>query len=288
MSYRKRPVAMCFRLACLLLGARQKNAVLVTRSYDRISGGYNGAWTHHMRHLTDELIDRLDVQEGQSALDLTCGTGYATRCIAARTGGRVVGVDASEGMLAQARAECPESCEFVHADILEYLRTLPDNSLDRVACCWGLGYCKPIKVLRQIRRVLKPGGRVGIIDNSLFSLREVLWTSVLTFMEQPAKLENIMTFRFLTGCRQLRLWCRLARLKPTCGWGGEKRYAVASGEEAIARLRATGAAAGFEYAANEQDSPAVFARFAEILEQRYCKEGAIPIVHRYLAGIALK
>ncbi|MDY0167462.1 MAG: methyltransferase domain-containing protein [Thermoguttaceae bacterium] len=288
MLHKKRPFAMGLRVARLLLTASGRNALLVTSSYDRISGGYNEAWTHHMRHLTDELIDRLELHPGQLALDLTCGTGYATRCVAARTGGRVIGVDASEGMLAQARADCPEPCEFIQADILDYLKSVPPDSFDRVTCCWGLGYSKPLGVLRHVRRVLKPGGRVGIIDNGLFSLREVLWASILTFMEQPGKLENVMTFRFLAGRRQLGLWYRLARLRPACGWGGEQRYMVASGEEAIARLRATGAAAGFEYAANECDAGEVFTRFAEILEQRYGKNGAIPIVHRYLAGIAVK
>ncbi len=288
MQYRKHPIRMGARVAKLLLSRGDDHAAWVTRSYDRIGPGYNAAWTDHMRHLTDELIDRLEVQPGHAVLDLTCGTGYATRRLAALAGRRTVGVDASEGMLAQARAECAEPCEFVHADILDYLATVPDATYDRVACCWGLGYSKPLRVLRQVRRVLKPGGRVGVIDNTLFSLREVLWASVLTFMEQPEKLQHVMTFRFLAGRRHLAAWYRLARLRPLCGWSGAKRYTVGSGAEAIERLRATGAAAGFEYASADRDAADVFARFAEILERRHRKDGALPIVHRYLAGIAAR
>ncbi len=284
----KKPVRMVCRVIRLLSGQRSSVASAVTQSYDRISGGYNAAWTNHMRHLTDELIDRLDVCAGHRALDLTCGTGYAAGQIAHRTGQSVIGVDASEGMLAQARLNAAPRCTFVKADILEYLKTLPNDRFDRIACCWGLGYSHPLAVLRQIRRVLKPGGAVGIIDHTVFSLREVLWASMLTFAEQPDKLQRVMMFHFLTGRRQLALWYRLAGLRPQCGWGGRKSYLVGSGAEAIERLRATGAAAGFEYAADDRDAAAIFARFAEIIEERYRRDGQIPIVHRYLAGVAVK
>ena len=144
-----------------------------------------------MRYLTDDLIERLELKPDHTAIDLTCGTGYATRLIAQRTGHPVIGVDASKGMLDQARSECADPCTFIHADILDYLKTVPDESVDVITCCWGLGYSKPLSVLRQIFRVLKVGGKVGIIDNTLFSLREAIWASVLTFMEQPEKLENV-------------------------------------------------------------------------------------------------
>lgn len=288
MKPRKKPLKMLMRLIKLLFTEHHGNAALVTTSYDRISSGYNHAWTTHMRCLTDELIARLDIKPGHTAIDLTCGTGYATGLIAQRTEHPVVGVDASCGMLTQARAAYADRCTFIQSDILDYLKTVPDQSVDVITCCWGLGYARPLSVLRQIRRILKNGGTVGIIDNTLFSLREILWTSMLTFMEQPDALEHLMTFRFLTGRRHLAMWFRLAGLRPSDTWGGEKRYLAASGPEAIDRLQATGAAAGFEYAAQAEASEAIFARCAELLQQRYGNAGGIPIVHRYLAGIAHK
>ena len=215
-------------------------------------------------------------------------SGYATGLIAEKTGTAIIGVDRSEGMLQQARQNYPNACYFIHADILEYLKQLPDESVDAVTCCWGLGYSKPLKVLRQIKRILKKGGKCGIVDNTIFSLREVMYCSTLAFMEQPEKLENLMKFRFLMGKRHLWTWLRLAGLKPLDVWGGSKSYKVESGEKAIARLRATGAAAGFEYAAAEPDSEEIFRRFAEILEEKYMRNGSIPITHRYLGGIAVK
>lgn len=261
---------------------------MVQKSYDRISADYDETWTRHMRDLTSGLIDKLELQPGQKVLDLTCGTGYATGLIAEKTGATVIGVDHSEGMLQQARRNCLGSCEFICADVLEYLQHLPDESVDVITCCWGLGYSKPLKALKQIKRVLKEGGRCGIVDNTIFSLREVMYCSMLAFMEQPDKLGNLMKFRFLMGKRHLWTWLRIAGLKPLNAWGGRKSYEVESGVKAIERLRATGAAAGFEYAAADADADAIFRRFAEILEQKYMRDGKIEITHRYLGGVAVK
>jgi anti-sigma factor RsiW len=62
---------------------------------------------------------------------------------------------------------------------------------------------------------------------------------------------------------------------------------VPTGRAAIERLTATGAAAGFEFAADPALRDAVFARFAEIIEARRTERG-IPITHRYLAAVGEK
>jgi ubiquinone/menaquinone biosynthesis C-methylase UbiE len=285
---RKKLFKTFFHLLHLFFFKGNRTDGLVQKSYDRLSCGYDDSWTNHMRGLTEALIDKMDIKAGQSALDLTCGTGFATGLIAERTGQKVIGVDRSEGMLCQARTNYGDVCDFVQSDILEYLKSIPDGSFDVITCCWGIGYSKPLSVLREIKRVLKNSGKVGVIDNTIFSLREVMYCSLLTFMEQPEKLENLMKFRFLMGSRQMGLWYRLAGLKPTSLWGGSKSYTVDSGKAAIERLRATGGAAGFEYASREDDSDEIFERFAEILEQKYMKDGQVAVTHRYLGGIAIK
>lgn len=279
---------MLMHVLRLFFSKNNQTDSLVQKSYDRISSGYDETWTGHMRDLTSELIVKLEIKPNQKVMDLTCGTGYATGLIAQASGIETVGIDNSKGMLEQAQQNCPETCTFLQADILRHLETISSETYDVITCCWGLGYSKPLKVLRQIRRVLKKGGRVGIIDNTLFSLREVMYCSTLAFMEQPHKLINLMKFRFLTGKNHLRLWFRLAGLKPMAIWGGSKTYEVKSGVEAIERLRATGAAAGFEFAAQDEDADEVFGRFAEILEQKYHVQGRIPITHRYCGGIGIK
>jgi ubiquinone/menaquinone biosynthesis C-methylase UbiE len=283
----KKPFKLFFRIVSLYFSKQNQTEKLVSQSYDCISPNYDNTWTHHMRDLTSALIDKMQIPPNAKAIDLTCGTGFATGLVSQKTNSKTIGIDASEGMLTQAHQN-HLNCEFIQSDILAYLKTLPNESIDIITCCWGLGYSKPLQVFRQIRRVLKKGGQFGVIDNSLFSLREVMVCSMLAFMEQPDKLQNLMKFRFLTGPKQLWLWLKLAGLKPQTVWGGSKSYPVESGIKAIEKLRATGAAAGFEYAAKPEDSDEIFARFAEILEQKYKVNGRIEIIHRYLGGIAVK
>jgi len=279
---------MLSRIVYLFFFKPDNCAEFVGKSYDRISPGYDDAWTEHMRNLTEALINELHPDFGDIAIDFTCGTGFAANLIAQRTKTKVIGVDKSRGMLDRARINYGSTCDFINADVLEYLRTLPDSSYDIITCCWGLGYSKPFAVLKQIKRILKPGGKAGIIDNSLFSLREIIYCSFLTFMEQPEKLVNLMRFRFLMGKWQLGLWFRLLGFKPTCLSSGNKTYKVLTGQSAIERLTATGAAAGFEYAAAPDNKEQIFKRFAEIIEEKYLKKDGIAITHRYLVGIAQK
>jgi len=97
-----------------------------------------------------------------------------------------------------------------------------------------------------------------------------------------------MKVRFLPASWALAAMMRAAGLAVRASWGGSKTYVVATGESAIARLTATGAAAGFEFAADPALRDAVFARFAEILAARCRTPQGIAITHRYLAAVGVK
>lgn len=276
------------RVGRLLLFPPRPTADLIRTSYDRIAPGYDEAWTRHMRGLTLQMLERLAPPAGAVCLDLTCGTGFVTRQLAEHTGRPATGVDASEGMIAMARAQQGPACRYVHAEALAYLRALPARSADIVTCAWGLGYTRPVAVLCEMARVLRPGGRIGVIDNSLFSLVEVLACSMRAFADQPESLVHVMRVRFLPGSGSMAALLRLAGLGVRWQADGAHTYRVTNGEAAIERLTATGAAAGFEFAARPEHRDEVFARFARMLEQRYSAAGGIPITHRYLAAIGEK
>jgi ubiquinone/menaquinone biosynthesis C-methylase UbiE len=270
----------------LLWRQGQTTGKLLQSSYDQIAGGYDKVWTHHMRDLTDALLARLLVRPGESAVDLTCGTGYLSGKLLQRGAGDVIGVDASGGMVRTARANYPDA-EFVHADALDYLRSRPAGSADVITSGWGLGYCSPRAVLGEIRRVLRPGGRVAIIDNSLFSLAGVLWASLRAFAEHPGALQHVMKVKFLPHSLALASLMRIAALGVSARGDGSRSYTAPNGHAALDRLRATGAAAGFEFAADAEHTEVVFDRFAEIIEAD-CAPGAVRIVHRYLWALGVR
>ena len=286
MRRRRKWVSLAARTTRLFWTQQQTTGQVVQSSYDNIAGGYDDAWTDHMRDLTDSMLDRLDVRPGDVAIDFTCGTGYLSGRLLARGAGSVVGVDASAGMVRTAGENYP-SAEFVCSDALEYLRSMPAGSVDVVTSGWGLGYCSPRAVIGQIRRVLRPGGRVAIIDNSLFSLAGVLWASFRAFAEYPDALQHVMKVQFLPHSIVLATLMRGAGLGVGARGDGARSYSVPDGQTALARLRATGAAAGFEFAASPELTQTVFDRFAEIIEAD-CAPGPVRIVHRYLWALGVR
>lgn len=109
------------------------------------------------------LLDRAGVSPGQALLDVGCGTGIVARLARERVGaeGRVVGVDASPHMLAVARAVAPE-IDFREGKA-EALPVAEDAAFDVVTCQQALQFFPDqAGALRQMRRVLRPGGCVAV------------------------------------------------------------------------------------------------------------------------------
>jgi SAM-dependent methyltransferase len=111
-----------------------------------------------------------EIELGQTVLDLGCGAGLDLIMAGEKVGaeGKVVGVDASDDMLALARANVDRVGLLDRVDLrLGAIENLPveDHSVDRVIsnCVVNLSTDKP-RVFREVRRVLKPGGSAVIAD----------------------------------------------------------------------------------------------------------------------------
>lgn len=117
-----------------------------------------------------KLIEAVAPRRGSRVLDVCCGTGMITLDLAQRLGaaGRVVGVDFSESMLAVAAANLRKSglrdrVGLVCADA----QKLPfaDNTFDAVTIGYGLRNVGDMRqTLLEIKRVLKPGSRIGSLE----------------------------------------------------------------------------------------------------------------------------
>jgi ubiquinone/menaquinone biosynthesis C-methylase UbiE len=113
------------------------------------------------------LLELVPVRPGEAVLDVATGPGTVARVAAALAGpsGRVVGVDISPAMLAIGRAWTPEA----GAAPIEYLEAsassmpVPDAAFDVAYCQQGLQHmADPLAALREMRRALKPAGRIGL------------------------------------------------------------------------------------------------------------------------------
>ena len=241
-----------------------------------------------MQIFSKEMIDRLEMPKKGKALDLTCGTGYVTGLLATRMTGDIIGVDISQGMINVAEEKYSEKCSFICSDILKYLQGEPSNSADIVTCAWGLGYLQPYKIIKEISRILKPGGRVAIIDNSLFTVFEVVISGLFTVADFPEAIKHIMNVRWLLTKGALTRRLRFCNLQIIDSWKGSKTYYAKDGNDAIKRLIATGTAAGYDLCFDKRYHKNISERFGKIFSEIYGEKKGIPITHRYIAAIAIK
>jgi demethylmenaquinone methyltransferase/2-methoxy-6-polyprenyl-1,4-benzoquinol methylase len=124
-----------------------------------MTAGLDGRW----RRACAEAV----VRPGDLVLDACCGTGDLALADARAGGRRVTGLDFSEPMLERARRKGAQvtDCylEWVRGDLL----ALPfeDGSFDAATVGFGVRNVEDIPAaLRELRRVLRPGGRVGVLE----------------------------------------------------------------------------------------------------------------------------
>jgi ubiquinone/menaquinone biosynthesis C-methylase UbiE len=110
-----------------------------------------------------DLIEAAALTPGERVLDVACGTGVVTRLAAERVGtdGSVAGLDVNPGMLQVARSVTPPNLEISWYETGAEAMPLPDGAFDVVLCQMGLQFiADKLAALREMRRVLGPGGRL--------------------------------------------------------------------------------------------------------------------------------
>ena len=113
------------------------------------------------------LVAAADVRPGQTVLDVACGRGACLYPALDAVGpaGRVVGIDLAPGMVEALRAEL-DARGIANAEVAvgdAEAIDLPDASVDVVTAGFVIFFCPdPDRVLREVRRVLRPGGTVAL------------------------------------------------------------------------------------------------------------------------------
>ncbi len=120
-------------------------------------------WSQNLR-----VMDALGIDRSDHILDVGCGHGRSLAELASRASmGHVVGADPSELMVEIASQRNRPLIEAARVEVvLATVESLPftDDFFDRVLCVHVLYFWKDLDVsLREIARVLKPGGRLGLL-----------------------------------------------------------------------------------------------------------------------------
>jgi len=127
-----------------------------------------GAFVGGERRFRAKIVSAAGIRPGDAVLDVGCGTGTLAVLMAsaAGAGGRVAGVDLSSRMITRAKKKARSSClvfDVGNAEALSY----PDESFDLVTMTYVLHEMPRIaraNALRESLRVLKPGGRLIVVD----------------------------------------------------------------------------------------------------------------------------
>jgi ubiquinone/menaquinone biosynthesis C-methylase UbiE len=136
--------------------------------WDLAADDYEPLWHAQLAEAQAAMMAFASPAPGNQVLDIACGTGLVSFEAARAVGpdGHVLGVDISGRMLDSAERRAREAklsnCSFARMDA-ETL-CLPDTSFDVVLCALGLMYMPdPQQALREMRRVLRPGGRISLV-----------------------------------------------------------------------------------------------------------------------------
>ncbi|GAA0297116.1 demethylmenaquinone methyltransferase/2-methoxy-6-polyprenyl-1,4-benzoquinol methylase [Gracilibacillus halotolerans] len=118
-----------------------------------------------------DIMSRMQVTPGSTALDVCCGTGDWSFSLAEAVGesGTVIGLDFSENMLSIAKKRNEEvnydNLSFIHGNAMEL--PFEDNHFDYVTIGFGLRNVPDyMQVLKEMYRVVKPGGKVVCLETS--------------------------------------------------------------------------------------------------------------------------
>ncbi|MBS7345067.1 MAG: demethylmenaquinone methyltransferase [Caryophanon sp.] len=138
----------------------------ISSNYDKMNSVIS--FQMHVQWRKDTM-QRMGVKKGAKALDVCCGTADWTIALAEAVGptGDVKGLDFSESMLEVGKQKTADiaNIELIHGNAMEL--PFEDNTFDYVTIGFGLRNVPDyMQVLRELNRVVKPGGMVVCLETS--------------------------------------------------------------------------------------------------------------------------
>jgi ubiquinone/menaquinone biosynthesis C-methylase UbiE len=151
--------------------------IQVREQYNSIADIYDRRWQTYISNTLSFLKNWANIPATAKILDIACGTGELENLLLNEEPNRsIVGIDISEGMLEIAKEKCQKypnvSFAIANASDLPF----PNNSFDTIVSANAFHYFdRPDIVLREMRRVIQPEGRIIIID----WCRDFWWCKIL-------------------------------------------------------------------------------------------------------------
>ena len=141
----------------------------VGQMFDKSAGEYDAEIDQIFRPTRERLHQLIDPEHAKQIVDLACGPGVALEklCERAKAPQIVCGVDLSLAMLkiAQRRVRRWPFASLLHCDLGHFVDSAPKESFDLVTMHFALAYLEADKAIPRIARIVKKGGRLGIVTS---------------------------------------------------------------------------------------------------------------------------
>ena len=138
----------------------------VQMQYDGLAKVYDWRWRRYLTNTLSFLVDWANVASTAAVLDVGCGTGELARLLLEQNPHQaIVGIDISEEMLVQARQKLRNVEQVTFEQASASALPIPDNTFEVVVSANAFHYFpEPEAALAEMRRVLKPDGKIVILD----------------------------------------------------------------------------------------------------------------------------
>ncbi|MGW6916526.1 class I SAM-dependent methyltransferase [Kitasatospora sp. NPDC054939] len=263
-----------------------------TPDYDAASTSYDTYFSPVMGVHSIAALDEVAIRPGDRVVELACGTGHLTHEIVRRLEGRgsVHAVDKSPGMLAVAKAKVlPETLRspgldvsLEEGDMEEFLRTRPTGGADLVVVGWAICYSKPVKLLEQIRRVLRPGGRIVVIETRGDALKTLIDQLEKVFAADPSLLTGLVRVNLPKDAATVARWFARAGLTVDVQRDGHQVLPVDTPDAALEWVQRSGAAAGFKDAVDQSREQHALGLIRDGLAEHTAKHGPLELRHTFV------